>query len=198
MDELKKRKRIRLRGADYNAPGAYFITICTKEKRCLLSRIVGTGVLDGPHEQPLEFDGVQVQLTRYGQIAEKHLLSMSRFYENLKVEKYVIMPNHIHMLIFLSPRALPEAQNGPSRTPDQNGPSGTPVPTVQNSVISRFVSTFKRFCNKEYGENIWQARSYDHIIRNQKDYEEHANYISFNPMRWNKDHLSPDFEEDPK
>ena len=64
-----------------------------------------------------------------------------------------------------------------------------PVPTVQNSIPSRFVSTFKRFCNKEYGENIWQYRSYDHIIRNREDYEEHLRYIYENPVRWYYDEL---------
>ena len=65
----------------------------------------------------------------------------------------------------------------------------TPVPTVQNSVPSRFVSTFKRFCNKEYGVNIWQYRSNDHIIRNRQDYEEHLRYIYENPIRWYYDEL---------
>ena len=70
--------------------------------------------------------------------------------------------------------------------------NGTPVPTVQNSLVSRFVSTFKRFCNKEYGENIWQYRSNDHIIRNRKDYEEHCKYIIENPLYWQYDKLYGD------
>ena len=106
MDELKNRKTTRLKGADYNRNQAVFLTICTKEKQCILSHIVGTG-----------------------------------------------------------------------------------VPTVQNSVPSRFVSTFKRFCNKDYGTNIWQYRSNDHIIRNHQDYEEHMQYIYENPVRWLYDKL---------
>jgi len=68
----------------------------------------------------------------------------------------------------------------------------TPVPTNvtrANSAFSRFVSTFKRFCNKEYGKNIWQARAHDHIIRNLQDYEEHIRYIHENPMNWRFDEL---------
>lgn len=57
-----------------------------------------------------------------------------------------------------------------------------PVPTKQNSKVSRFVSSFERFCNKEYGQNIWQARSYDHIIRDQADYDAHLQYIYENPL----------------
>ena len=61
---------------------------------------------------------------------------------------------------------------------------GTDVPTRQHSTVSRFVSTFKRFCNKEYGKNVWQARSFDHIIRDNKDYELHIKYICENPLKW--------------
>ncbi|MBE6542844.1 MAG: hypothetical protein E7675_00445 [Ruminococcaceae bacterium] len=60
---------------------------------------------------------------------------------------------------------------------------------MQNSIPSRFVSTFKRFCNKEYGVNLWQYRSNDHIIRNRQDYDEHLRYIYENPIRWYYDEL---------
>ena len=185
MDELKKRKTTRLKGADYNRNQAVFLTICTKERRCTLSHVVGTGVLDGP----------QIELTKYGQIADKYINQLNEFYDDLSVESYVIMPNHIHIMLWVKgiengPSGTP-ATNGPSRTPVTNGPSGTPVPTgtVRNSIPSRFVSTFKRFCNKEYGTNIWQYRSNDHIIRNSRDYEEHLQYIVENPARWYYDEL---------
>ena len=174
MDELKNRKTTRLKGADYNRNQAVFLTICTKERQCLLSRIVGTGVPDGP----------QIELTEYGQIADKYIHQLSDFYDDLSVESYVIMPYHIHMILWVK-----GTENGPSRTPVTDGPSRTPVPTVQNSIPSRFLSTFKRFCNKECGTNIWQYRSNDHIIRNHEDYEEHLRYIDENPLRWKFDHL---------
>ena len=81
------------------------------------------------------------------------------------------MPNHIHLLICVY----------------DNGQSGTPVPTNQNSIVSRFVSTFKRFCNKEYGFNPWQRSFYDHIIRNREDYEQVSKYIFENPTNWETD-----------
>ena len=166
MKELKNRKTPRLQGFDYNSEGAYFITICTQYRRCILSKIVGTGVLDCP----------KIELTEYGKIADKYINQLNDFYDNISVESYVIMPNHIHILLLIK----------------GNGQSGTPVPTDEkraNSVFSRFVSTFKRFCNKEYGENIWQERSHDHIIRNREDREEHLKYIYENPMRWQFDEL---------
>ena len=65
-----------------------------------------------------------------------------------------------------------------------NGHPERGVPTPRTSVIARFVGTFKRFCNKEYGQNIWQARYYDHVIRNQQDYDETWEYIDNNPRKW--------------
>ena len=93
-------------GAGYNRDQAVFLTICTKERKCILSRIVGTGVLDGP----------EIELTKYGPIADKYIHQLHDFYEDLSVESYVIMPNHIHIMLRVN-----GAENGPSRTP---------VPTV--------------------------------------------------------------------
>ena len=175
MDEknkLPKRKQPRLDNYDYSSAGAYFVTICTQNRRCILSRIVGTGVPDCPHPE----------LSRYGEIADKCIRQLNEFYHHLSVENYVIMPNHIHLLIWVKE----------NKTITDNGQSRTPVPTNverANSSCSQFVSTFKRFCNKEYGENIWQARFYDHIIRNREDYEEHLRYIHENPIRWYDDEL---------
>ena len=162
MGQWYQRKNIRLANYDYSTPGAYFITICTEGRKCILSRIVGAGVLDVPN----------VELLPHGKIAAKYIAQLSEFYPDMNVESYVIMPNHIHILL----RVL-------------EGPSGTPVPTKQNSKVSRLVSTFKRFCNKEYGQNIWQARSYDHVIRHQADYDAHLQYIYENPFAWQKDEL---------
>ncbi len=85
MNQWKSRRTIRLPGYDYNTPGVYFLTICVENRKCLLSRIVGTGVLDGP----------DVKLLPYGEIAEKYIKQLNDFYNDLSVESYVIMPNHI-------------------------------------------------------------------------------------------------------
>ena len=157
--ELSKRKPTRLKEYDYSTPGAYFITICTKNKKQILSKIVGDGVLDVPKNI----------LTKYGEIADKYLRQMNEFYNNISVEKYVIMPNHIHLIL----RIL------------ENGTSGTPSPT--NSVVSKFVSTFKRFCNREFGENIFQRSYHDHIIRSENDYGKIWEYLDTNVFRWEND-----------
>ena len=162
--ELQQRKSTRLKNFDYSSSGAYFITICTESRRQILSRVVGGDVLDAPKN---------LELLTYGKIAEKYIKQLNDFYDDVIVDRYVIMPNHIHIILFVL----------------QNGASRTSPPTTQHSTVSQFVSTFKRFCNKEYGGNIWQKHFYDHIIRNFKDYEEHVKYIYENPICWYNDEL---------
>ncbi len=170
-NDLLSRKRTRLQGFDYNTTGAYFLTICTENRSKILSRVVGVDVLDDPLNNTLE--NMKIDLLPYGAIADKYIKQLSNYYDNIKVEAYVIMPNHIHiMLLVLS-----------------DGSSRTSTPTRQHSTVSRFVSTFKRFCNKEYGENIWQRYFNDHIIRDREDYEKHLKYIAENPLRWHFDEL---------
>ena len=168
---MPKRKNTRLPYYDYSHSGAYFITICTKNKKEILSEItVGTGVLDGP----------QVKLSRYGMIADKYIRQLNSFYTKVIVENYVIMPNHIHFIIRI-----------PADEKDLE--YSEPIIKVNNtnSVISKFISTFKRFCNKECRQNIWQYRSYDHVIRNANDYNEIWSYIENNPAKWTEDKLHP-------
>ena len=162
--QFPKRKPTRLRDFDYNTGGAYFITICTEKRRNILSRIVGVDVLGDP---------INVELLRYGKIADRYINQLDNFYKNITVDRYVIMPNHIHILLFIW----------------EDGSPRTSTPTKQTSSVSHFVSTFKRFCNKEFGGNIWQRGFHDHIIRSRDDYEEIAKYIHDNPTRWYYDEL---------
>ena len=161
---LQERKRTRLKGYNYSHIGAYFITICVKDREEILSKIiVGDGVLDIPKNI----------LTEYGETATRIINQMSSFYDNVSIVKYVVMPNHIHFILRVSEKQA------------ENGTSGTPSPT--NSVVSRFISSYKRFCNKEYGRNIWQRSYHDHIIRNEKDYLKIWEYIDTNIYKWEKD-----------
>lgn len=164
--ELPKRKQNRLQEYNYSADGWYFITICTKGRIPILSRIVGSDILGAP----------QVQLFACGKIVEKNLQQLQTFYVNIKVEQYVIMPNHVHMILSVS----------------NNGAPGMSPPTKQCATIPLFVATLKRFCNKEFGEQIWQRSFYDHIIRDQNDGAEISRYICENPIKWSSDKLFVD------
>ena len=154
---LPKRKPTRLKDYDYSQNGYYFVTICSHNKKCIFSNIVGGGALDAP----------QNKLTKYGKIVEKYILSTNNIPE-IVVDKYVIMPNHIHLILIV-----------------ENGTSKAPSPT--NNAISHAVSTMKRFVNKEVGQNVFQRSFHDHIIRGEQDYLKIWNYIDTNPHKWSED-----------
>ena len=88
--------------------------------------------------------------------------------QGIHIDSYVIMPNHIHILITVS-----------------NGTSGAPSPT--NNVIPRFVGALKRLSNRKAGRNVFQRSFYDHVIRDERDYITHLGYINDNPAKWKQD-----------
>ena len=159
--DLPKRKPNRLPNFDYNTPGAYFVTICTQNRQNLLCRIVGGGALDAP----------QVVLSSAGKIARKYILSGNNM-EHVTVDHFVIMPNHIHLILMVN-------YDDPCGTPRASSPT--------NSQIPRFVAAFKRFCHQDIGHVIFQRSYHDHIIRGERDYLKIWEYIDTNPARWKED-----------
>jgi REP element-mobilizing transposase RayT len=166
--EPQRRKELRIKQYDYSSAGAYFVTVCTKDRQKILSNItkpVGVGALD----DPLCFG---TRLTSIGEIVKKNLLSSENI-SGVEIDHYAIMPDHIHAIIILYPDKYAKSQQGSSR-----------APTPTNEMLPHIVSTFKRFCNKEIGHNIFQRGYIEHIIRDNNDYEIRLKYIYENPMRW--------------
>ena len=147
---------------DYSAPGAYFVTICTQDRRCTLSSIaVGADALGGP----------ELRLTRAGKIVEKYIRSTGRI-GGISVDKYVIMPNHIHMILRIDERTC-ELDNGPPRA------SAPTIPDV--------IGALKRLVDRALEENIWQRSYHEHVIRGEADYWEIWRYVDSNPAKWAED-----------
>ena len=155
--ELPKRKRTRLEGYDYSTPGVYFITICTNDRKELLSKII---VGDDAHIVP------QNNLSEIGMICDKYINNINIRYENATVDKYVIMPNHIHLIIFLH---------------------GTMRASSPTNNIETLIRSFKTMVTKEIGNSIWQRSYHDHIIRDENDYQKIWEYIDTNVAKWEKD-----------
>ena len=173
MEKEHDRKPVRLKRFDYSQNRVYFITICTLDKKCILSDIVPP-----IQAEPLSRDGFmpKVELTEIGKIVEKYILSINNA-KSVAVSKYVIMPNHIHLLLTVNNYiGGPDITHGISQNNSANKRANDTIPHV--------ISTFKRFCNREIGENIFQRSYYDHIIRNNEDYDETVKYIYYNPRRW--------------
>ncbi|MBQ8439439.1 MAG: hypothetical protein IJX19_02145 [Clostridia bacterium] len=179
-NKLPQRKDLRLKQYDYSSAGAYFVTICIQDRKCILSDIiapVGDGALDVPFDEA--YYEPQIRLTKIGKIIEKNLLSSENI-AGVTIDRYVIMPDHIHVIIFLDPNKYKKCPNETSES-FVNGTSRAPSPT--NEMLPRVVSAFKRFCNREIGCNIFQRGYIEHIIRDPKDYETKVNYIYKNPIR---------------
>ncbi|MDY5948140.1 MAG: transposase [Oscillospiraceae bacterium] len=155
---LPERKKLRLEGYNYSQNGVYFITICAKNKEKLFGEVVGDGVPDVP----------RVELSPIGETVDKYILSIEEKYDYITIEKYVIMPNHIHLLIMVY-----NCDNA--------------ITSGANSAIPRLISTLKRFVNKEVGIDVWQRSYHDHIVRNERDYDEIWQYIDENPLKWKLD-----------
>ncbi len=143
---LPTRKWPRLNGWDYSKNGLYFLTICTEGKKCILSSISP----QSPHSS-------LISLTATGEIVDTYIKTIQG------IDKYVIMPNHVHMIIQKS--------------------NGKP--------ISSDVRSFKTLTTKKLGYSIWQKYYYDHIIRDEHDYLIKWDYIDKNPGKWFEDEYFP-------
>ena len=160
--ELPKRKPNRLTEYDYSTPNAYFITICTQNRRNLFWTDVGA-IIDRPKNLPL---------TALGHIVQRCIEDIPNHYPAITVDNHVIMPNHVHLLLQINT--------------DCDGRSMI-APTV-----STVVRLMKGAVSKQVEFPVWQKGFYDHIIRNDTDYREIWNYIECNPIRWTEDKLYPE------
>ena len=153
--DLPKRKPTRLKNYDYSSCGAYFITICTHKKQKILCDIVGEGLCALPI----------TKLTPIGEAVKVSIKYIADNYGNISVDKFVIMPNHIHLIIT-----------------NQTGGRGDPPLQIYD-----IIGNFKSFTTHKYGKTLWQRSFHDHIIRGENDYLKIWNYIDTNPQKWQDD-----------
>ena len=161
------RKTLRLRTHDYSQPAAYFLTICTDQKRCRLSR-----VNDG-----------QVTLTPVGHIVRQSWHDLPTRFPHVIQDIFVIMPNHIHAILFVGVGLAPPAVN--------TSTASAAAPRVSLSgIIGAFKSISTINTNRlsqRLGDLLWQRSYYEHIIRDAEDMKKVQRYILENPMRWELD-----------
>ena len=166
-NSLPQRKHTRMKGFDYSTSGAYFVTICTQNRQCLFSRIICR-----------DFSSTEVQYTDYGKIAEEQLFLLEKRFSCLKVDRYVIMPNHIHAILILEKAA-----------------GASPRPTdVKNATLAEIVCAYKSLTTRRCKsiqpiDKIFQASFYEHVIRGHEDYGKISEYIVNNPKKWELDSL---------
>lgn len=150
---LPQRKSPRLQGYDYAQAGAYFITICTYEK---------------VHHFGAIRDG-ELTLNKIGELAHQRWGMIPEFFPTVELNDFVVMPNHMHGILFLSE-------------------SHDKRPEVGN-IINHYKGSVTLLARQEFDvhETIWQPRYHDHIIRNEPDLIRIREYVQANPTRWEAD-----------
>ena len=166
--DFPKRKAPRLKDFDYSQDGYYFITICTNKRCNILSKIVGQGLAPAG-----------VQLSEYGLIVKEQLMALEERYPTIKVDKYIIMPNHIHAIIVVDSTVEAVKTAGAS-----------PRPTVSDAVCTFKSLAARKIRQAGYKEQVFQSSFHDHIIRNKRDYQQTWSYIDGNAAKWEEDELN--------
>ena len=123
----------------------YFITICVKDRLEMLGEIIGDNI----------------KLTKEGNIVKQNINKIEQIYKNTIIDEYVIMPNHIHILLLINYKS--------------------------SVTISKIIKHFKTNITREIEYSIWQKSFYEHIIRNEKEYLKIKEYIKNNVINWRKD-----------
>ena len=159
--ELRRRKKIRLENYDYGRTGYYFVTICVKDKHNILwePRRLSEMCVGAACGRP--------RLSNIGQVVDREIQKLNDIYPAVKVNKYVVMPNHVHLLLCI----LPSNSGRPQAAP----------------TLPRIINQFKGAVTKSVGYSVWQKSYHDHVIRNEADYLRIWQYIDTNPAKWRED-----------
>ena len=185
LDETKKYHRPqRLKGYDYSSPGYYFVTFNTKVRQedilCSISDHVGPAPLGGsfPQHPPV------INLTSAGNILRNLIENVNQVYCNAHVDCYIIMPDHVHLLVYLN-------------TVEDDPPRGA-GPTAKTASLPQIINALKSLSSKRAGYSLWQEDYYDHIIRNDADLQATREYIQNNPLKWILDRTEANGQEEDK
>ncbi len=181
---LHRRRSIRLAGYDYTQNGAYFVTICTYQRRCLFGEIVGE----------------EMQRNWCGEIAAACWQAIPNHFAAVKLDAFVVMPNHVHGIILIdTPDSTMESAQGDGVGAQHAAPLRTHPHVVQSGSLSAIVRSYKsavanqiNACHQTPGKRIWQRNYYEHIVRNDRALNAIREYILFNPAHWAFDRENPE------
>lgn len=163
MKKSRGRKLNRFPGYDYSSNGYYFVTICTKDRKKCFG----------------EINDDKMVLNRYGEIVSNYIEVIPLYYNNIDVDLYVVMPNHIHIIVIIE-----------SIDRTHVGTGHCPVPTARYGLLSKVIKSLKEIITKSIRKDFgdfdfsWQRSFYDHVIRNEKSLNQIREYIINNPQKW--------------
>jgi len=168
--EARRRRSIRLQDYDYGLAGAYFITIVTKDRKCLFGEIA---------------DG-EMRINDCGKIVQDEWEKSAQIREEIELDAFVVMPNHIHAIVIITEGA----GRATGRSPLQSGPAKRSL----GAFVGGFKSVVTRSINESRGSPgtaVWQRNYFEHIIRDENSLHRIREYILNNPSRWEFDRENP-------
>ncbi len=196
MDLYKDKYRVesvRLKGWDYSAAGYYFVTICTLNRLCTLGNVI---------------DGI-MRLSPVGKIVAEEWQKTALIRNNVAIDKWVVMPNHLHGIVIINETPQPGVSTEPCRDVPAaclpasaacldsgiSKPGDVPAGHLYKGSLGAIIGQFKSVCTKRIwaaGHDFaWQSRFYDEIIRDEKSLEIIREYICNNPLQWQLDKENP-------
>jgi len=207
---LPKRKHLRLPEYDYAQEGAYFVTVCTQDKKCLFGDVVDTAMV----------------LNDAGEMVKSVWDAIPEQYPGIETDEFVVMPNHFHGIIIIAdssvgatPRGCPDImtphdeerqrlrqapEDGQARgpAPTRNHEHGLSLPDVvhrfKTLTTNGYIRGVKQHDWKPFNGKLWQRNYFERVIRNERELHEMRTYITNNPLKWALDHENPDCTQNPK
>lgn len=181
---------------DYSDPGSYFITICIQHREEKFHEISLLGnIING-----------KMHLSKYGEIVKKEFNQMRNYNERAILDEWVIMPNHVHLIITLREYDAPVEKIHVEKIHEFSLPPT--IPTTENDIkqyrrlrrkmlIPMIIGKFQQQTSKQInilrntpGAKTWQPNYHDHVIRDKQEYERIRLYIINNPANWENDTLN--------
>ncbi len=181
MEEYYKNKfrvaTTRLSDWDYSWKGFYYVTICTKDRKCCFGEIINN----------------EIYLSEIGKIVFECWLEIKNHFNNIELDDWIIMPNHLHGIIVIKDNDF--VTNGRDRVYPVSTVRkfGNVPPKSLSTIINTFKGAVSRSCHKNNLDFQWQANYYEHIIKNDEDYARIREYIANNPINWEMDRNNPDY-----
>lgn len=173
MPKRPQRKSIRLKEYDYSQPGAYFITLVTQGRICRFG----------------EIENGEMILNAAGEMVQEQWLALPKRFPMIELGAFVVMSNHGHGNIIINENVNRAVGAGlvPTRAPTL----GDIVGAFKSITTVEYIRGVKKMGWPRFEKRLWQRNYYEHIIRDQKDWERIHLYIEANPSRWNDDHENP-------
>lgn len=181
---MRNRKIIRKQNYDYSSDGWYYVTICTKDRKCYFGEIIN---------EVMHPNAIGKQANVFIQEIHKH-------FPHIELGKFVVMPNHIHIILgIVGTRHVVSVQKTDVNVGTGHGTNalnnlaqlnqfGKTIPGSLSAIMGQLKSTLTRWCRaNDYAHFAWQVRFHDHIIRTDESFERISEYIENNPANWNDD-----------